>query len=109
MTIDPGAGISAVERAFLQVELMVNLLIHGEKDNKTRALLSIFRLNNEIGKLARLSSIAMEPLRALQFDVNRITVAVRSDNPEQMTEALDIVRNSVRQFKADVQPATQNF
>ncbi len=109
MTVDLGAGISAVEQAFLQVELMVTKLIHGEKESKSGTLLSIFKLNNEIGKLARLSSIPMEPLRALQFDVNRITVAVRSDNPEQMTEALDIVRNSVRRFKADVQPAPQNF
>ena len=100
------SAAEGIEQAFLQVESVVNRLIQGEKEHKGRALLSIFRLNNEIGKLTRFSSLPMEPLRSLQFDVNRITVAVRSDNLQQMREALEIARNSLHDFKAKVGSAS---
>ncbi len=85
-------SVTPIRRAFADVENSVSSILHGKAGEKDSALRAIFALNNEIGKLARLSPTKLGPLKMLQAYVNSITVAVKNGNAQMIRESLKSAR-----------------
>jgi hypothetical protein len=88
-----------IEQVFREVETHVKRLLNGESDAKKATLTKIFKLNNEIGKVARTDRFNLEALKPLQTQVNAITVAVKSGNLKLMEESLKYAGNLIEKTK----------
>ncbi len=75
--------------AFTEVETSVLSLLDGKFTSKDSVFRAIFRMNNEIGKLARLKPAKLSTLKMLQAYVNAITVAVKGGETRLMRESLE--------------------
>ena len=75
---------------------------HGlsKEENRILALQSINRLNQHIGQLARSGEPSPIDLKALQTQVNNLTVGVKYDNVIQMKHALGQVRNLIATYNS---------
>lgn len=67
-----------------------------KEENQILALQGVNRLNQWIGRLARGgSSSEAGEMRILQTFVNRLTLGIKSDNPQQMRGALLSIKNLI--------------
>ncbi len=67
-------------------------LLDGRTTSKNPVFKSIFLMNNEIGKLARLKPARLSTLKMLQAYVNAITVAVKGGETRPIRESLESAR-----------------
>ena len=68
---------------------------------KQTALEDIFRVNQEIGRLARAFRQMTPALRELQLKVNATTVLVKGNRPAEALQAFTDVTSGVAQVKAN--------
>ncbi len=81
--------------AFAELESKVEAFLGS--GNESELLSAVFKLNNEIGKLLRLSR---DPaLKELQLRVNEVTVAAKKRDRKRLRVALERVRDSVADLK----------
>ncbi|HUI00142.1 MAG TPA: hypothetical protein VLU99_07525 [Nitrososphaerales archaeon] len=94
-------SVQSIESAFLVVRASAAEAMDGDAAAKDRAFQDIFVLNNEIGKLARLSPRTMGRMRELQGWVNLITVALKHGKRKELRDGLTATAKSIRALKKD--------
>ena len=82
------ASLSRVREASLKVT-------EGNAASADQSLKEIFRLNNVIGRLARLHPETLPHLKALQRDVNLITVGVKNGRRKDIDEGLALTEKAI--------------
>jgi hypothetical protein len=82
------ASLSRVRAASLEV-------VEGDAASQDLSLKEIFRLNNVIGKLARTHPEKLPHLKALQGDVNLITVGVKNGRRKDIDEGLALTEEAI--------------
>jgi len=87
-----------LEGALLAVGESLNVR-SGEGSAKKEVLRDIFRLNHEIGRLAREFPTIAQALREMQLDVNSVTIEIKRDDREQARTAFGRVSSHLQKVR----------
>ena len=85
-----------VESLFKKVEASTRRFLAGGMTNNEDTLKAIFRLNNEIGRVAKSHPGKNSNLRELQAYVNMVTVGLKHGRPNDLREGLIGAEQAIR-------------
>jgi len=71
----------------------------GNKLAKQEMLRGIFRINHEIGRIAREFPSIAPALREMQLEVNFVTIRVKRDEPEEARAGFERVESRLRKVR----------
>ena len=92
--------LSEVERCLLPILRVEGSNQFSKEENRILVLQQINRLNQRIGQIGRTSKEQMPKMKALQAQVNNLTIGVKNDNTLQMKNSLTIVKNVVESIES---------
>lgn len=88
-----------IELAFHEVKLLVRRMIGGE-GVRNETLSALFKLNDEVGRRARMNQKLKQELIPLQHHINAITVGVKSSDSKLMEESVVSVEQILGKFRS---------
>ncbi len=93
--------LSELERCLLPMLQTDGSNQFSKEENRILVLQQINRLNQRIGQIGRTSKDQMPKMKALQAQVNNLTIGVKNDNSLQMKNSLNFVKNMVESIESE--------
>jgi hypothetical protein len=84
-----------LKASFYLARISAMRVVAGGEAEKDLSLKDIFRLNNAIGRLARLHPEERARLKEVQGDVNLVTVGVKNGKQEDIERGLELTEKAI--------------